>query len=165
MRVEHTQTPSRHHQEANPREHDPDQIDRDGPTGALEPGRQCGDEDRRANHANGDHDRHDTGEQPGGRPGKAAGVVRPALRPKAGVLGDEGRRQRAFAKEILEEIGNPERRGERVSRRGCLTEVVSQDPLPDQPEDPAREDTGRDPGRAPARGPAAHPRPLNQCAI
>ena len=59
------------------------------------------------------------------------------------VDGDERSGKRAFAENVLKEVGNPKRRAERVASGGAA-EVVGEDALPDQTDDAADENSGAD---------------------
>ena len=57
-----------------------------------------------------------------------------APRAEAGVDRDERRGEHAFAEQVLQEVGDPERGVERVGRVGGA-EVVGEDALADQPDE------------------------------
>ena len=78
------------------------------------PGAMAIDQVRRRQHAqqheHGDGERQDRAH----RAGYASGFLLVLLRQQARIHRNEGRREHAFAEEILQEIGNPEGRVERV---------------------------------------------------
>lgn len=65
---------------------------------------------------------------------------------KIGIYRYERCGQDTFAKEVLEEIGNPERGPECVGRI-TVSEIVGENAVPDQPGDPAQENTCGNDGR------------------
>ncbi len=155
MGVEDSKAPTRDHHEPGHREEDPDQTDRQIPSLRWKSeGDEVGDGRGQPNAQQGRH-RRDGGQEPEGGAGQRAG--RPGIAPLggAGVDRDERGGERAFAQEIADQIGNLERGAKGVGR-GRITEVVGEDPFPDEPEDPGEEDAGshhrRRPGRPGARG-------------
>ena len=78
---------------------------------------------------------------------------------QAGVDGNERAGQRALAEQVLQQVGNAERRVERVGGVGLQAEEIRERADAQQPEDPAREDAGGHGGggtarqaKSPARG-------------
>ena len=73
-----------------------------------------------------------------------------SLREQPRVDGDERGRERALAEDVLEEVGDSERRVEGVRRVG-VAEEVGEDALADDADDAAQQDPRADEKRAPAR--------------
>ena len=106
---------------------------------ALESRRDHGDEPRREQHAGQHQRRGHQSQQRGHRACHPAGLRVVPAGAKSGVDRDERGREHAFAEQVLQEVGDPERGVERVGGVGGA-EVVREDPVPDQPDDPAEED-------------------------
>lgn len=71
------------------------------------------------------------------------GIRFSAFGAEPGIDGDEGGREHPLTQQILQQIGNAERRGECVVAQG-QSEVVGQYPLANQAGDPAQEDPAGD---------------------
>ena len=82
--------------------------------------------------------------------GHTVGFAPLALRDQRGVDRNERRRQRAFAEQILQKVGDAERRAEGVGF-DAEAEVVREDALSDQAGQPRQQDAGRDEERGAAR--------------
>jgi hypothetical protein len=106
----------------------------------------------RRDHADEDEDRDDERQQRGDGAGDAVGLLALAAGQQRGVHRDEGRRERPFAEEVLQNIRDAERRGERVGGIVAQTEVVREDALADEAGQPAEEDSGGNEGGAPDCG-------------
>ena len=109
---------------------------------AVEPGRDEIDEQRRGENAGQDDRAHHQREQRQDGAGHAVGIAPAALCDERRVDRDERRRQRAFAEQILEKVGNAERGAEGVGF-GAETEIVREDTLPDQAGQPRQQDARR----------------------
>ncbi len=96
-----------------------------------------------ASSPTGDQDGDHDGEKRQDRTGQFARFVVAIGAEQFGVAGNERRRQRAFPEEILQKIGNPERRAPDV-HVGADAEVLRQHPLADQPGDATEKDACRD---------------------
>ena len=72
-------------------------------------------------------------------PGDARRLFPFLARDERGIDRNERRRQRAFAEQILEKIGNAEGGHERVGRVG-EAEILGEEPLADEAAQPAAED-------------------------
>ncbi len=137
------EAPGRQHEEADAREHDAGQLDREVVLVAGEPrgehgGQRPGEQD--ADEADGPGERD---QQPGDGAGQPAGLVVATLGPEPGVDGDERGRQDAFAEQVLHQVGDAQRRLERVRRRTRAQEGADDD-LADQAGTPGQEDAGGD---------------------
>ena len=141
MAVENPEAPGGKHQEAGSREQDPHQPGYHLPLGAVETHRDdrgnCGSE----GHSQGNQDRDRHPEESRHRARYLPGFLPALLGVEPGVHRNERGAQHPFAEQILEEIGNPEGRGERIRRIG-ETQVVGQDALPDETGDPAEQNPG-----------------------
>ena len=81
------------------------------------------------------------------RPGRPLAL---AARDERGVDRDEGRRQRAFTEQVLQEVGDAERRVERIRGVGFEAEVVREDLKANEPREPAEKNArGDEDGAAP----------------
>ncbi len=141
--VEHAETPRGEHQQSRAREENPHQPRGGLALRALESRSDDVDEPRGQQDAR-EHqhrDRESQERRDGARGG--AGIRLSSLRPEAGVHRDERGGEHAFAEQVLEEVGNPERGVERVGRVGGA-EVVGEDSIANQADDPAQQDAGRD---------------------
>ena len=157
MAVEDAEAPRGEHEQAGTRETG------SGPAGSVdlallagEAGRDDRDEPGREQHA-GQHERRAT-------TSASSAATAPATRrasasspagAQPGVDRDERGGEHAFAEQVLQEIGDPERRVERVGRVGGA-EVVREDSVANQPDEPAEEDArGHHHRRSGASGAAA----------
>ena len=157
--VEHAEAPRGEHEQAGAGKQDANEPNRQLALLALEPGRDDVDEERRREHADEDDDAHREREKRGHRARHPVGVATLAAGEERGVHGNERRRQRAFAEQVLQEIGNAERGAERVGF-DAQAEIVREDPLPDEAGQPRQQDAGRD--EAERRAPAGvEPLPSN----
>ena len=120
---------------------------------AAETWRDQIDQHRRGEHADQHDCAHGEGEQRADRAGDAIGVAI-AAGDERRVDRNERRRQRAFAEQVLQEVGNAERGAERIGF-DAEAEVVREDPLPDEAGHPREENADRDEDRGAA---ARHPR-------
>ena len=96
-----------------------------------------------------DADEHDDARPTSARSEATAPATRSASRrsPRASerrIHRDERRRERAFAEQVLQEVGNAERGVERVGGVGAEAEVVREDALPDEAGQPRQQNAGRD---------------------
>ena len=151
MAVEHAQAPRRQHQQPGARKQDAHELNRERALIAVEPGRDEIDEQRRGEHAGEDDRAHHQREERQDGAGHAVGIAPLALCDERRVDRDERRRQRAFAEQILQNVGNAERRAEGVGF-GAEAEVVREDALPDQAGQPRQQDAGRRRGTRNAQG-------------
>ena len=153
MGVEDAEAPRREDEEADPREEDPHQADHQIPLGALEPGRHKVDQPGASEHPH-HHECADTERQDGADGARQLiGALR-VLGVEGGVSGDERGREGPFSEEVLQEVGNAERRGKCVRGVGG-SEKMRGGPRPDEADDPAQEDAQGDEDRAAACGRAA----------
>lgn len=143
MTVEHAETPGRQHEDSGAGKKHPDQPDGQGVLLRRESRRDSGREGIGGGHAGKNDYGGDAGEQPKHRIGQLHRFLVPALRSEAGVHRDERGRQDAFAKQVLQKIGNTEGRVERVRAVG-EAEIVCQCPLAQQADQPAEENTRAD---------------------
>ena len=149
--VEHAQAPRRQHEEADAREHDAGQLDREVVLLAVEPrgehrGQRPGEQD--ADQADGAGERD---QQPRDGARQAARLVVAALGPEAGVDRDERRRQHALTQQVLHQVGDAQGRLERVRRR-ARAEEGADDHLADETGAPGQEDAGGDQHRSAGAG-------------
>ena len=144
MAVQDTQAPGREDQQAGAWKQDANDLDRQLALRAGEPGRNRRNKQRRGQHAGKDQYGHDDGEERGDGAGNPIGHTALATRDQRRVHRNEGRRQGAFAEQVLEEVRNAERGVERVGGVGLEAEVVGEDPQADQPGQTAAQDSGRD---------------------
>ncbi len=150
MAVEYAETPRRHHRETDRGKQDPYEVDRQLPCRAGETWRDQIDQQRRGKYPRRHDDADEQREQRGDGAGDAIGGIVIAAGQQRRVDGDEGGRQRSFAKQVVEKVGNPQRGAERVGRRS-QPEVVREDPLPHQARQPAAQDADGDQRRRAAR--------------
>ena len=136
MTVEHAQTPGRHDQQPRAGKQNPDERDGDLALFAREPGSNDGDEERC------DQDAAEN-QRGGGQPEQTEhGAGYPArflsLLPskQLGVDRNEGGGEDPFTEEILQEVRDLEGGIEGISRIGGA-EIVGEDPVPNQSEEPA----------------------------
>ncbi len=157
--VEDRQRPDRQHQQAghrkknaNPGHGEGEPVDRQLSSGH---GRGVAQEARREQHDDrlgeqdpqqgetrrrGHHEAED-----GAR--EAAGLLVPPLLQQAAVDGDERRRERSLAEQVLEHVGDAHGRGQRVLVRADA-EIAGEHPLADEPHQPAGQDAGEDARRS-----------------
>ena len=117
MAVEYPEAPRRQHEEADARRGDPDQVDGQLVAGPVEAGCQQGgkwpgEDDPEQRQTAGQY-RH----EPCNGACDLPGLLVPSLTQQPGVDGDERRRQRALAQQVLEHIGNSQCGGEGVGGR------------------------------------------------
>ena len=151
--VEDAEAEGREDEEAGAGKEDPDEPDRQL---APLPGEAWGedvDEERRRQDAQCRQENRQERQERSDRTCRAARLLLLPLCEKARVDGDERRRQRALAEEVLENVRGAERRPEGVRRQGAA-EVVGEDPLADEPREPAQEDPCADEEGVRRRGPA-----------
>ena len=114
MAVEDAEAPGREYEESRTRKEDPDEQDGERTLVAGKPRGNQGHQQRGGDHADHHHTGHDERQESADGAGHAVGLGLVFLREQPGVDRDEGRRERAFAEKILEEIGNAKGGGERV---------------------------------------------------
>jgi hypothetical protein len=150
--VQDPEAPGREHQQADSREEHPHQQHRQIAARPLEPRHQEVHQQRSQQDAQSRDYRDHEGEEPRDGPRDPSRRLSIPPRDQASVLRDQRRGEDAFAEEVLEEVGDSERGGDRVGGDGALPEVVGDDALANQPEDPTGENAGRDErGRAASR--------------
>ena len=141
--VQDAQAPGREHEQPGAREENPHEADGQLALLALESRRDGVDQHRRGQHADEDEHRHPQRERRPDRPGDPAGLLPVVAGEQRRVHRNEGRRERAFAEEVLEEVRNPEGRGEGV--RGVRGgQEVRQHARADQADDPAEQNSRGD---------------------
>ena len=141
MTVEDPEAPRGEHQQRRARKQDLHQDDGELPFVAVESRGNQVDEPRGGPHAERNEHRGDDEQQPEDRFGKLRGLFVAPLGVEPCIDGDEGGRENAFAEEILEEVGNPEGGAEGVGSVG-VSKVVREDPVTDEADQPAEEDSG-----------------------
>ena len=139
MAVENAEAPGRQHEQAGARKQDADDGDRQLALFAREARRDERDEQRRGEDAEQHEHCRDERQQRRDRARDARGLSPFLARDERGVHRNERRRQRAFAEQVLKEIGNAERGHERVGRIGLKAEVLGEEPLADEAGEPAAE--------------------------
>src|SRR5262249_24622169 len=133
---------------------DADQEDGQLPLLTGEPGSDGVDEQRSGEDAEQGEYGGDQGEEPGDRPRHLARLLLGAVRPQRRVHRDERPAEHSLAQQVLEEVGDLERRVVGVRRvRGA--EEVAEDALPAEPREPAEQDPRRHQRRAAAARPPA----------
>ena len=152
MAVEHAQAPRGKDEQPGAGKQHADDLNRERALLARE-SRSDDRDQRRRGEDSGEHDGgHDERKERGDCAGDPVGFAPLAARDERGVDGNERRRQRALAEQILEEVGNPERGVERVGRVGLQPEVVRENPQPDEARQAAAQDAHRDQKRGAAGG-------------
>ena len=126
------------------------------PLFALESGRDQRHEQRRGEDAEQYEDRRDEREQCGDRSGHSRGLLMLLTRDERRIDRNKRRRQRTFAEQVLQKIGDPEGRHERVGRVG-EAEVLSEESLADEAGEAAAEDPEGDERRGAVHGLYASP--------
>ena len=104
MAVEDAEAPGGEHQQAGARKQDAHDRDRQLPLLALESRRDERDEQRRGDDAEQHERARDEREQRRDRAGDARGLLPFLARDECGIDGNERRRQRAFAEQVLQKI-------------------------------------------------------------
>ena len=122
--VQHTQAPRGQREQSGARKQDADDVDRQLALLAPETRRDDRDEKRRGDDADEHEHGDDEREQRGHRAGDAIGLAPIAAREQRGVHRNERSGERAFAKQILQNVRNAERRGECVGGVVAEAEVV-----------------------------------------
>ncbi len=140
----------RHHAEQNEqpgsRKEDADNGDRQVPLGAGEARRNQSRQQRRRDDPERHDDRDHQREQRAHRARHPVGLLPVAFGEQARIDGDERPRQRPFAEQILQEIGDAEGGVERVGGVRAQAEIVSEDPKTDQPRKATEQDpSGNEP--------------------
>ena len=144
MAVEDAETPRRQHEQPGAGEQDAGNGNRQLAFLAAEARRNQRDEQRRREHA-GEHERRrDEREQRRNRTCDAYCLLSLVSGDERRIHGYERGRQRTFAKQVLQEIGNAERRHERVGGVRLEAEVVGENALADEAGQPAAQDAQRD---------------------
>ncbi len=95
-------------------------------------------QERRGEHAEQHQNSRDEREQRRHRAGDARGLLLFLSRDERGIDRNERCRQRAFAEQVLQKIGNAEGRHECVGRVG-QAEILGEEPLADEAGEPAAE--------------------------
>ena len=133
MAIEHAQAPRGQHEQPGAGKQDPNKLDRQVALVARKAWRNRGNQHRRREYSGHHQDRDDEREKRTDRACDPVGVLALAARDERRVDRDEGCGERAFAKQILEKVGNAKRRVEGVGGVGLKSEVVRKDLEPDQP--------------------------------
>src|SRR5207249_1965612 len=137
---------------------DANDLDRELALRAAESRRNGVDEERRRQYADEHGDRDDHREKRGNGAGDPIGFLPLAARDEARIHRNQRRRQRPFAEQILEEVGNSERRVERVGGVGLEAEVMREGSHPNEAGQTAHEDAGGDENGRPAHARGRIPR-------
>ena len=142
MAVQDAKAPRGHHQKAGAGKQDSDDGDGQLPFGAGKSRSDCTDEPWRRDDACED-DAADHQSQKRADPAcDAIGFAPFPTREQRRVDRDEGCRERPFAEQVLQEVGDPETGRPRIGGVGGQPEVVSDDSLADEARKPAAQDTG-----------------------
>src|SRR6185503_949063 len=150
MTVQHSQTPRRQDEQARARKKDLDQANRERFRLRIETvGEQIDEVWRRQNAGEDDH-RRDQYKQREHRVRDATRFLLVVTSEELCVHRNERGGQRAFAEDVLKEVGNSERGAERARSVGSA-EIVCKYSLPDDADDAADQDAGADHQRGTAR--------------
>ncbi len=141
MHVQHAETPRRQHEQPgagkqNP--HEPVVSSRFAPSN---PGASTSITHGAASDAGERQHRDGQREQREDRPRDLRGFLGAAARAQARIDGNERSRERALSEEVLQQVGNAERRVERVGGVGLQAEEVRERADAQQPDDPAAENS------------------------
>ena len=131
-----------------PGKQDPNELDGQLALLAGETWRDGGDQQRRREDADQHEDGDDEREQRADGARDAVGLLPLAARDERGIDGDERRGQRAFAEQVLQEVGDAERRVEGVGGVGLEAEVMREDLESDETGKTTEEDARGDEHRA-----------------
>ena len=126
-------------------------VDGELALGAFKAGRDGVDQPRRGEHAREHEHGDDEREHRRHRARHAPRLFFLTAREKVGVDRNEGRREHAFAEEVLQEIGNAEGGVESVRRIRAQAEVVREDAQAHQAHETAEQDARRHQQGMPAR--------------
>ncbi len=141
MHVQHAETPRRQHEQPGAGKQNPHEPGRQLALRALESGRQHVDHPRRREDAGQRQHRDGQREQREDRPRGLRGFLGAAARAQARIDGNERSRERALSEEVLQQVGNAERRVERVGGVGLQAEEIRERADAQQPDDPAAENS------------------------
>jgi hypothetical protein len=148
--VENAEAPRGQHQQPRAGKQNPNQLDRQLAFRAGKSGRDCRNQQRRGEHAEEHQHRDDERPERTDRAGNMVGLLAVAARDERGVHGDERRGQRAFTEQVLQKVGNPKRRVERIRGVRFEAEVVREDLEANEPGEPAEKNArGDEDGAAP----------------
>ena len=139
MAVEDAEAPRREHQKAGARKEDSHDRDRQLPFVALEPWRDERYQQWRGKYPDQHENPRDEREQRRHTTSDARRLFPFLARDERGIDRNERCRQRAFAEQILEKIGNAEGRHECIGRVR-EAEILGEEPLADEAGQPAAED-------------------------
>ena len=135
--VQHAQAPGRQHQDAGAGEQDAHQVDAGLALLAAVAGGEHVHQQRRRQHARQHQHRHDQRQHAGHRARHPPGLVLPLLLHQPHVDRDERRRQHPLAEQVLQQVRQLHRVGERVGRVPGA-QVVRQRPAAHEPRDARR---------------------------
>ena len=150
MRVEDPEAPRGDHEQSDAGEHHLHELHRELALVTRESRREEIDQVRRGEHAGRHQYGRDEREQREHRAGDAAGLFFVALGEQARIHRNEGRREHALTKQVLQEIRNSNRRAERV-RRFRRAKESREVVRADEPHDTAQENSGGDEDRPAGR--------------
>lgn len=143
MAVQNSQAPRREHEHAGAGEEDPDERDRQVSSLIFKTGGDDCHDVRRGEHADQNDHGGDEREDPEDRIRNPCGFLFVVLGQQPGIDRNERSGKCAFAEDVLQEVGNAKRRAEGVAFRGAA-EIVGEDSLPDETDDPADENSRTD---------------------
>ena len=132
MAVEDAQAPRRKDEESGAREEDPRELNREVAPLARESSGNQGNQEWREEHTGKHDDCGREGESYRHYAGKPVRFLLFVAAEETGIFGNEGRRENAFAKQILQQVGNPDGGVERVGGERAA-EVEREDLVPDEP--------------------------------
>ena len=153
MAVEHAEAPGGKDEQSGAGKDNAHESDGEGALFALESGNEQGNEQRSAEDSESDDEAGDQGEQGEDGFGEFAGLALASLGTEAGVNGNEGCGEHAFAQQILQHIGHAKGGAIGVGgERG--SEIVGEETLADESTEAAEQNSGGNHGGrgfAPAR--------------
>src|SRR6266852_3621822 len=152
MAVQDAKAPRGHHQKAGAGKQDADDGDGQLAPGAGESWSDGADDPWRREDADEDDAADHQSQKRADRAGDAIGLPSFAAREQRRVDRDERSRERPFAEQVLQEVGNAETGRPRIGGVGGQPEVVSDDSLPDETRQPAAQNTDGHEQRRTARG-------------
>ena len=144
MAVQDAEAPRRQHQQAGAREQHAHDRDRQIAFRSGESRRDERNQQWRQQNAEEHQDRGNEAEQRNDRAGDTCGLAPIAASQQRCIHGNERRRERAFTKEILKNVRDPEGRHECISGIRLQAEVMGEDALPNEAGEAAEEDPERD---------------------
>ena len=153
MTVEDAEAPCGSDEDAGAGKEDPYQAHGQHPFGPLESRRDQIDEERGREDAEQDQDGDRQREQREEHPRRVRGRLVIAARPKRRMHRNERTRERAFAEQILKQVGDAKGGVEGIDRDAVLPEVPRDQPHAEQAREAADQDAGPD-RRVRAREPA-----------